>query len=215
MCHAEAKPPLRFSHGFQPFYALHYAPGLARHTQALAERIDMDRWLAYLFESHSEDTYKYWAKKLKLFRFFRANGGHANDGDSLDVVYAYNSLEEMTNFFEDLGIKLKTYHEKPDQPVPGKGYRGDIFAQFPSLIPNTQWIEQPKHCVIDGVKVLIWCYNNQIKISIGTDYRVSVTDFENAEKVERVLSKVDLEVIDPPRDSKHYISPKHYPSYFS
>jgi hypothetical protein len=35
MCHAEAKPPLRFAHGQRPFYALHYAPGLARHTQAL------------------------------------------------------------------------------------------------------------------------------------------------------------------------------------
>ena len=35
MCHAEAKPPLRFAHGFQPFYALHCAHGLARHTQAL------------------------------------------------------------------------------------------------------------------------------------------------------------------------------------
>ena len=36
MCHAEAKPSLRFAHGQRPFYALHYAPGLARHTQALA-----------------------------------------------------------------------------------------------------------------------------------------------------------------------------------
>lgn len=175
----------------------------------------MDRWLAYLFESHSEETYKKWAKRLHLFRFFRAYGGHANDGDSLDVVYAYRTHSELTGFFNDLGIVLRKYDKKPAQPVRGKRYRGDEFQQFPDLIPDTHWLEQPGHCHVAGVKTFIWCANSQIKISIHSGYMVSVSDFENAEKLEMVLKKVGLEVVDPPSDSKHYICPKYYPSYFS
>lgn len=51
-----------------------------------------DRWLRYLFESHSEATFRNWAQRLKLFRFFRAHGGHANDGDSLDVSFRYDGV---------------------------------------------------------------------------------------------------------------------------
>lgn len=46
----------------------------------------MDRWQQYLFEEHPETELRAWARRLKLFRFFRAFGGHANDGDSLDVA---------------------------------------------------------------------------------------------------------------------------------
>ena len=47
----------------------------------------MDLWREYLLRTHPEATLKGWAKRLLLFRFCRAYGGHAIDGDSLDVAY--------------------------------------------------------------------------------------------------------------------------------
>ena len=108
----------------------------------------MDRWNAYLFESHSESTLRGWAQRLHLFRFCRAYGGQANDSDSLDLVYRYQSVEELREFFGGLGIELVTFDERPPQPEAGVSYSGEDFGRFPSLIPGTQWIKQPGHCSI-------------------------------------------------------------------
>jgi hypothetical protein len=174
----------------------------------------MDRWKQYLFKSHSEDTLRNWAKRLSLFRFFRAYGGHANDGDSLDVAYRYGNLGELEEFLRSLGVNVVIYRERPPQPEPGKAYPGDEFAKFPSLIPGTEWVRQPGHCTIAGQKVFIWCENDLVKISIGERYEVTEDDVAAAEEVEKKLSATSLERVDPPFDTNHYICPKYYPDYF-
>lgn len=175
----------------------------------------MDQWQDYLFKSQSEATYRNWAKRLRLFRFFRAFGGHANDGDSLDVAYKYDTPEELLGFFKFLGIVLIHHLEKPGQPEPGVSYPGDVFAKFPSIIKGTKWIEQPNHCQISGIDAFIWCEENRIKISVGKSYEITEEDVANAEKIETLLVASPLENIDPPADTKHYVCPKYYPSYFS
>lgn len=110
----------------------------------------MDRWKQYLYESHSEDTLRAWAKRLHFFRFFRAYGGHANDGDSLDVAYRYKNIEELESFLRYLGISVVRFAEKPAQPESGVSYPGEEFARFVSLIPGARWIRQPGHCSIAG-----------------------------------------------------------------
>lgn len=175
----------------------------------------MDNWKKYLLESHSEETYKKWAKRLDLFRFFRAYGGHANDGDSLDVSYSYSTTDELVNFLKGIGVNPVIHSKQPEQPEPGKSYPGDVFAKFASIIPDTKWIEQPKHCKIQDIEVFIWCDKNRITISVGKDYTISEQDFLNAEKCESYLSSSVLHVLDPPVDTKHYICPKYYPSYYS
>jgi len=175
----------------------------------------MDLWTRYLFESHPEETLRTWAQRLSIFRFFRAYGGHANDGDSLDVAYRYCSLQELESFLNSLGVNLIKYSEQPPQPQSGVSYRGDEFAKFPSLIADTEWVQQPGNCVISGKKVFIWCERDLVKISIGESYQVTEAEVASAEVVERLLLGSTLERVDPPFDTKHYICPKYHPAYFA
>jgi hypothetical protein len=149
-----------------------------------------------------------------MFRLCRAYGGHADDRDSLDVTFPYNSSEELVRFFASLGIDLVHYRERPPQPEPGVSYRGDVYAQFPSLVPHTQWLRQPGHCQIAGQNVFAWCDRGVTRISIGSDYAVTEDDVSSAQVVESALTDVPLQHRDPPTDSLHCICPKYYPAYF-
>lgn len=175
----------------------------------------MDRWQQYLFEEHPETELRAWARRLKFFRFFRAFGGHANDGDSLDVAYAYQTPEQLASFMANLGITLVKFEARPPQPEIGVSYRGEVFTQFPSLIAGTEWLKQPGHCEIMGIAAFVWCSVDSIKISVGDRYTVSEQSVQNAEKIETLLTGVTLERIDPPLDTRNYICPRHYPDYFS
>lgn len=149
-----------------------------------------------------------------MFRFFRAYGGHANDGDSLDVAYRYNTVEELERFLRNLGVPLVKFIRPPPQPEPGVAYSGDEFAKFPSLIMGTRWVQQPGHCVIADQKVFVWCDAGLVKMSVGQSYQITEQDVSAAELVEKRLHGCELERVDPPCDTKHYISPKYYPEYF-
>ena len=118
----------------------------------------MDRWTQYLFEGHSEMELRAWARRLKLFRFFRAYGGHANDGDSLDMAFAYKGEGQLESFFAKLGIELVKFDVQPPQAEIGVSYKGSML--------------------------------------------------------EAVLALIPFDRVDPPHDTRNYISPKHYPDYF-
>ena len=174
----------------------------------------MDRWRQYLFENHPESQLRAWALKLHVFRFCRAYGGHANDSDSLDAVFPYNSREELLGFCALLGIELVHYSEQPPQPEPGVSYRGDVYDQFPSLIPNTQWIRQLGHCLIAGQKAFAWCNRGEIRISIGFAQSITDDDVSSAQLIEAALARSPLQPRDPPNDNEHCICPKYYSNYF-
>jgi hypothetical protein len=176
----------------------------------------MNRWTEYLYREHSEPEIRDWARRLKMFRYFRAYGGHANDGDSLDVAYSYTSTEKLLNIFRLIDYSPTVFKEKPLQPSPGVRYTHEEFTDFHSLIPDTEWIKQPGHCEIYGIKVFIWCDNGLLIISANPDsYIVTNEHVNKAEKLERELFPLQLSIIDPPKDTKHYICPKYYPNFFS
>lgn len=175
----------------------------------------MNTWTRYLFESHPEATLRSWAKRLHLFRFFRAHGGHANDADSLDVAFRYRSIKELEAFFSFLGMELVRYTERPPQPEPGISYSGTEYDNFPSLIAETGWIRQPGHREISGAKVFIWCENGKITLSVGLSDEITEEDVRSAEAIEAVIVSCPLARIDPPRDTDHYICPQFYPEYFN
>lgn len=54
---------------------------LARSSQSLAA------WSRWSFEDHPEAELRCWARRLRLFRFVRAWGGHAIDGDASVAAY--------------------------------------------------------------------------------------------------------------------------------
>lgn len=174
----------------------------------------MDSWERYLFESHSEDTLRNWARRLHGFRFLRAYGGHASDVDSLEVAYRYRSPAELRDFFAFLGLELAVHARCPPHVRPGVAYTVEDYARLPSLIPGTRWIEQPGHRLIAGKRVFLWCTEEAIRISLGSDYVVSERDIADAEALEAVLAAAPLPRMDPPIDDRHCICPKYYPQFF-
>ncbi len=172
------------------------------------------RWQRYLYESHPEAQLRAWAKRLALFRFFRAYGGHAGDGDALVVVYRYASTDDLEALMASLGIVLQRYAEPPPQAERGVTYTGAQMARFPPLIPDSTWLRQPGHTRIGGRPAVVWCSRDTVTISVASGYDVTEDDVRNAEAIEAVLAKVTHERIDPPQDNAHYICPKFYPEFF-
>lgn len=174
----------------------------------------MDAWTRYFFEAHPETTLRQWAKRLSMFRFVRDLGGHAADGDSLHVVFAYKTTEDLFRFFDYLGLKLRTHDERPPQPEPGKSYPMHEFDAFPSLIPKTEWIEQPRHCTISGHPVFGWCAGGKIKLSLGANWQVDDSHVVIAEQLEPILKSAPLPWVDPPVDDRRCVCPKYHPDFF-
>ena len=174
----------------------------------------MDPWRQYLLRPHGESTLRRWAKRLSLFRFYRAQGGHAQDHDALEVAYRYHRREELEGFLAVLGVTLVTYAEKPPQPEPGVAYGGDELAGFPPLIRGTTWARQPGRSTIAGQEAFIWCAGGMVKISLGGEEGVCEADVLAAEAMEKVLAGAVLERVDPPADTRHYLCPRYYPEYF-
>jgi hypothetical protein len=175
-----------------------------------------DHWISYFFERHSAVELRGWARRLRLFRFFRAIGGHANDGDSLDCALRYRSVAELEAFFSCAGLPLVRYDSESSQAEPAVTHSGEVYSSFPSLIPGTKWIRQAGHCEIAGNKAFVWCDGTIIFISATPGkYDVTDADVENARRIEAIVRNAALEVQDPPRDTRHYFCPKYFPEQFS
>jgi len=159
----------------------------------------------YFYERHSAEELGDWSNRLSMFRYVRAIGGHANDGDSLDVRFEYNSIEELTNFFEFIGVPLIHHEQEPPQPERGRSYPSAEFNKFPNLIQGSAWINQPSHSEIEGIPVHIWCTNDEIRISASPrSYDVDNSHVESAKHLEKLLINSQLKVIDPPKPTKNY-----------
>lgn len=173
---------------------------------------------AYLFENHSVETIRGWYERLRFFRYFRAYGGHANDGDSLDLAIRYEGEKDLIDLFARLGIEPVRYECEPEQPVPGQSYPGTEFARFPPLVPGTRWIRQPGRLSIVGTEAHVWCYGDHVLVSAGgASYQVSEETVCAAEAIEAAVDFTSImdRVLDPPRATDHYISPANHPSLFA
>lgn len=175
----------------------------------------MDQWQRYFFRAHSEAELREWVSRLRLFRYFRAYGGHANDGDSLDVAFRYDGEAELVRFLDRLGVQVSVFHEAPPQPTPGAGYSSEDFSAFPSLVSGTQWIEQPGHRTIFMKPVFIWCSEATVEVSASpSSWTVTEDDVRAAEELEEEFARLGpVEIVDPPVDTQHYLCPKYYPEW--
>lgn len=158
------------------------------------------RW-RYLFQNHSLEEVKSWNKRLVIFRYFRANGGQANDSDSLDAALRYDGDADLLAVLAQLGVTLKVRDSTPED--------SDGFAK---LVPGTRWIEQPGHAEIGGIHVFIWCAAEHIRISPHVEkWKVTEASILAAEALEPFLSPARERIIAPPRDRKNYLCIKSYP----
>ncbi len=155
---------------------------------------------------------------MKHFRYFRAYGGHANDGDSLDFALSYRKENELNDISSCLGLQIERFDTEPERPEVGKSYTSKEFERFPSLIPGTKWIKQPGRCSIYGNESFVWATEDRVIVSAGCGhYEVTDDIVDCAERIEDSIDLAELKdrIIDPPQDTLHYISPMNHPNEFS
>ena len=177
-----------------------------------------DRWLAYLYERHSRSVIAEWALSLRFFRYCRAHGGHANDGDRLLIALGVGDRADLERKFEGLGIPLKVLPEDEPTPVPGRSYRGDEYAKFRPRIKQYPEIQQPGHVRLSGVAAHAWVERDRLAISIANEadpYEVTEAAVSGAGRVELLIAQLAEAVIDPPEDTRHCICPKYYPELWA
>lgn len=97
--------------------------------------------------------------RLELFRFVRALGGFAQDGDRLLVALRCASLADLAELMRAVGVPCRVHEVYPEQPVLGRAYPAADMARFPSLVGGAEErpiLEQPGHCALREVPVFAW-----------------------------------------------------------
>ncbi|MFT4130129.1 hypothetical protein [Labrys sp. (in: a-proteobacteria)] len=177
-----------------------------------------DRWNLYLFERHDRQQIAQWARRLRYFRFCRAVGGHANDGDELLVAIGLQAGADLADVCAALGIVLEAVAPGSPQPVPGVAYTAEAYQGFASIVPGTKGILQPGHIELAGQPVYAHAQTNRLEISLSdpdSPYEVTEATVRSAERMEALLAPLADRLIDPPRASRHCVCPAHYPEMWN
>lgn len=176
--------------------------------------VDDARWQAYLYERHSPAELRDWATRLTLFRFCRAFGGHANDGDQLRAVFAVPTEPDLRAALSAIGIEPTVIPADAPLPVAGRSYTGTEYAALTMPIDEYPYLAQPSRVRLADADVHAWVSRGRLALQISdTDSPYDVTEpaVRAAESVEPVLAPIRDLVIDPPLESVHCICPKYYP----
>ncbi|QJD97315.1 hypothetical protein HH214_16285 [Mucilaginibacter robiniae] len=175
----------------------------------------------YLFERHTQQQVTGWAARLHYFYFFRAWGGHANDGDEFTAGISYTDKEVLKYKLIQLGFTLRSITADDPQPEWGKSYPGTEFAKFKIPISHFPELEQPGHVVIDEVPVFVWVTPQIIQFSVsgladGNRYEVSQADFDACLKLEKLFDQLVWQSFKDERitQSAQCISTTRYPELF-
>ena len=182
-------------------------------------------WERYLYEDHTRKQIGAWARRLKHFRFARAYGGHANDGDQLIVMLRTGDEDAMLAICRALGLVL--------QPMPSAPELQKLSAaELPLSCRHYPGWQQPGHTSVAGSRLYAWLGSYLVKDESGRltgeaipSLQLSVMDEEDvwsvteaavahAEAVESLLTPLAAQLIDPPQDDRNCISPKRYPEMF-
>lgn len=174
---------------------------------------------AWTFRGHSQDELQRWATALRFFRFCRAVGGHANDGDVFEVLVRFQSERELLEICNQLDLHLNTLPGDAPRPVPNRRYSADEFSKFRSRIEKLPHLEQPGRCQVKGIPAFVWVVERGLRIYLagaaGDPYEVSERDFENALSADGLLEPLRDRVVDPPQDNPRCVCPKYYPAFWA
>ena len=153
------------------------------------------RWLDYLFGNYGRVVLTNWARRLHYFRFVKALGGHANDGDLLLAVLRYANNADLRKLFAQLG--LPTGPGRATGPVPSPGLIAWAGAKVYVAVRHAP--QQLEFTIIapDG------------------SYDVTPQAVEAAEAVELLLAVQAPRIIDPPLRDHHCVCPAYYPELWA
>ena len=179
---------------------------------------DEDRWQRWFHERHPMPELARWACGLRYFRFCRAVGGHATDGDLFLAAVRYRSLGDLLGVFAALGIEPVRVPADTPQPVIGQSYPGDVFAAFPFLVTGHPTVVQPGHVRLAGAAAYVWAGADRVEIHVADEaerYDVTEAAFEAARRIEALLAPLAERLADPPGPDRHCLCPAFYPEVFA
>jgi hypothetical protein len=164
------------------------------------------KWLEYLYRSHSHDELVRWTRSMRYFRFQRAIGGHANDGDELLCALRSGNDADVVEIFSELGIPVR----EADAQELDSALRAGRPNRYGA---SNQWlsrIAQPGQVVIAGASVNVYVRAEQTELSLsgaaGDYFEVSQLDVDNALRIEAAMAGVANRVVLPPRAGQHCFS---------
>ncbi|MGW6500846.1 hypothetical protein [Nonomuraea angiospora] len=176
------------------------------------------RWTDYLYERHPPARLHAWARELAYFRFCRAYGGHANDGDQLLAGLRVETQDDLVRTLSALGVPVTWLAPDAPRPASGVAYTAAEFARFPAVMPRFPGIGQPGHVEIAGQRAHVWSHGDRLDVSV-TDtvdpYNVSDAAVASAKAIEALLAPIAGQVVDPPQDDRNCVCPRYYPDLWS
>ncbi|PRH88615.1 hypothetical protein C5L14_05110 [Labrys okinawensis] len=177
-----------------------------------------ERWNRYLFERHSRAEIAEWARRLRYFRFCRAYGGHAGDGDRLLAAIALaGTVPDIREVLGILGIAADPVPVDAPQPIPGVSYTAEAFERFVRIAPGPLRIRQPGHVTLGGHTVLVYLHPGRLELSMSdveSPFEVTQAVILSAEAVEAFLLPLANRLIDPPQADRNCLSPATYPEFW-
>lgn len=146
--------------------------------------------------SPSTDTVDRWHTTLRVFRFHRAVGGHAHDGDMLEGRLAFSGEAELVALFERMGRPLVVLPPDAKVPTPGASYTLDEYEALRQPLRAFPKYEAPGRTRLFGVSVYVLVGAGDVAISLsgadGDPYVVTERDVENARAIEAGLDAQGL-----------------------
>ncbi len=157
-------------------------------------------WCEILFREHRKARLREWATSLRYFRFVRGSGGGMDDyGDCLLVSLRIASNEDVELIFTALGLSAIALNP---EPVPYDGWRVVEWRDAAAHDANISAYQTPGHL--------------DLSISDATNScNVTQAAVDSAKKLELLLDSLADKVIDPPKDDRHCVCPKYYPSFWN
>jgi len=156
---------------------------------------------AWFFRTHGFEELARWTASMRYFRFVRALGGHANDGDTLEVALRFDSERDLVALATDLGIVLR---EAPPAPVAkrGRAHRAEELDESPCRIDGHPRYLQPCLVELDGVRCFAWVYRGRLVLRLsgaaGDPYEVTEDDVREALLLEVRIAPFADRVLEPP-----------------
>ena len=168
----------------------------------------------WIKQRHSLNEIRVWLRDLKYFKYFRAFGGHMNDGDSFKVSLKFKDFNELITIMNLLGFHLDKAILKSSNDYEIVTPEYDKINDYPEFV-------KPGHQEVLSVNWFLWIADHSLTITIaGTgiehNYDVTNEDFEKCLEFEKLLDERDLNrYIDKTLNIKSgCISAVNYPDLF-
>jgi hypothetical protein len=164
---------------------------------AILEKARDPRWRDYVFRSPSRATLIAWGRRLHYFRFCKAIGGFAQDGDHLRVALRCTSTADLRRLLAQLSLPALTQPET---------------QQRCHLARHVQPAGNRAFLTIDWEPAL------QLNLSVADSenpYDVTASAVAAAAAIEKLLVAHEARIIDPPVASIYCVCPAYYPDLWA